>query len=88
MVSLSKRKQSILKYIYPYKRKKLTKENKTQNLWNVAKKLIPGGNMFLSKNPERFLSNQWPAYFSKSNMQEVCDFQKNHVIIGKRKVYR
>ena len=80
VVSLSKRKQSILKYIYPYKRKKLTKENKTQNLWSEAKKLIPGGNMFLSKNPERFLSNQWPAYFSKSKKCFIWDLDKKKYI--------
>ena len=34
-----------------------------QKLWNKAKKLIPGGNMLLSKRAEMFLPDQWPAYF-------------------------
>ena len=37
-----------------------------QNLWNRAKKVIPGGNMLLSKRSEMFLPNFWPSYFSKA----------------------
>jgi len=40
--------------------------NKGQNLYKRAKKVIPGGNMLLSKRPEMFLPGQWPAYFSKA----------------------
>ena len=36
------------------------------NLWEEAKKIIPGGNMLLSKRPEMFSPKNWPAYFSKS----------------------
>ena len=39
---------------------------KASNLWKRAKKLIPGGNMLLSKRPEMFLPDEWPTYFSKS----------------------
>ena len=39
------------KNLKPYKILK----NKTQNTWVKAKKLIPGGNMLLSKRPEMFL---------------------------------
>ena len=39
--------------------------NKTQRLWLKAKKIIPGGNMMLSKKPELFLPEKWPPYFSK-----------------------
>ena len=41
-------------------------KNKTQNTWVKAKKLIPGGNMLLSKRPEMFLPNKWPAYYKKA----------------------
>ncbi len=37
-----------------------------QDLWKRAKRVIPGGNMLLSKRAEMFLPNQWPAYFSKA----------------------
>jgi len=44
-----------------------------QKLWNRAKKIIPSGNMFLSKRSEMFLPNQWPAYFSKARGCKVWD---------------
>lgn len=44
-------------------KKKLKKDFK---LWRKAQKLIPGGNMLYSKNPDRFLKNFWPPYFSKA----------------------
>ena len=39
---------------------------KGQNLYNKAKKLIPGGTMLLSKRPEMFLPDLWPSYFNKA----------------------
>ena len=38
---------------------------KGQKLWIKAKKIIPGGNMLLSKRSEMFLPDLWPSYFSK-----------------------
>ena len=38
--------------------------NKGQNLYRKAK-IIPGGNQFLSKRPEMFLPDQWPAIIKK-----------------------
>ena len=35
-----------------------------QKLYKRAKRVIPGGNMLLSKRPEMFLPENWPAYFS------------------------
>ena len=46
---------------------------KGQKLYKHSKKVIPGGNMLLSKRPEMFLPDQWPAYFSKSKGCEVWD---------------
>lgn len=48
-------------------------KNKTQKTWNKAKKIIPGGNMLLSKRPEMFLPKKWPAYFSKAKGCEIWD---------------
>lgn len=44
-----------------------------QKLWKHAKTVIPGGNMLLSKRPEMFLPDQWPAYFSKAKGCTVWD---------------
>ena len=38
-----------------------------------SKKIIPGGNVFLSKRPELFLPKYWPTYFSKSKGCQVWD---------------
>lgn len=48
-------------------------KNKTQQTWRKAKKIIPGGNMLLSKRPEIFLPNKWPAYFKKAKGCLVTD---------------
>ncbi len=45
----------------------------TKKLWKRAKKIIPGGNMFLSKRPELFHPNNWPAYFKKAKGINVWD---------------
>ncbi|MEP7242284.1 MAG: aminotransferase class III-fold pyridoxal phosphate-dependent enzyme [Gammaproteobacteria bacterium] len=44
-----------------------------QKLWRRAKRIIPGGNMLLSKRAEMFLPEQWPAYFSKAKDCRVWD---------------
>ena len=44
-----------------------------QKLYNRAKKVIPGGNMLLSKRSEMFLPDYWPAYFSKAKGCKVWD---------------
>ncbi|UAM97207.1 aminotransferase class III-fold pyridoxal phosphate-dependent enzyme [Polaribacter litorisediminis] len=46
---------------------------KGQDLYTKAKTLIPGGTMLLSKRPEMFLPEHWPAYFSKSKGCKVWD---------------
>ena len=40
--------------------------SKGQKLGRNAKRLIPGGSMLLSKNPDRFLPNLWPAYYDRA----------------------
>jgi len=46
---------------------------KGQKLWNTAKTVIAGGNMLLSKRPEMFLPDQWPAYFHRAKGCRVWD---------------
>src|SRR5690554_392840 len=52
--------------------------NKTQTLYEKAKNIIPGGTQLLSKQPEMFAPEQWPAYFSKAKGCEVWDLDKKH----------
>lgn len=51
--------------------------SKTQNLYAKAKKMIPGGTQLLSKRPEMFLPNLWPAYYSKAKGCKVWDLDGN-----------
>jgi glutamate-1-semialdehyde aminotransferase len=53
---------------------------KTKNLWDRAKKIIPGGTQLLSKRPEQFLPGQWPVYFKKAKGCEVWDLDGNKYI--------
>ena len=39
---------------------------KSQETYERAKQLIPGGTQLLSKRPEMFLPNHWPAYYEKA----------------------
>ena len=56
-----------------------TKRNEGQNMitgqkyWKRAKQIIPGGTMLFSKNPDLFLPDRWPAYFSKSKRCKIWD---------------
>ena len=48
-------------------------KGKGQQLYGKAKKIIPGGTMLLSKRPEMFLPENWPAYFSKAKGCKIWD---------------
>jgi glutamate-1-semialdehyde 2,1-aminomutase len=51
-----------------------------QKLWKRAKRVIPGGNMLLSKRAEMFLPDQWPAYFSRAKGCSVWDLDGREYI--------
>ena len=51
-----------------------------QNLYNKAKTLIPGGTMLLSKRPEMFLPDYWPAYFSRAKGCRIWDLDDKELI--------
>ena len=46
---------------------------KGQELYLEAKKVIPGGTQLLSKRPEMFLPDLWPAYYSKAKGCKIWD---------------
>lgn len=54
--------------------------NRIQKLYLNAKKIIPGGTQLLSKRPEMFAPNQWPAYYKKAKGCEVIDLDDNKYI--------
>jgi len=51
-----------------------------QDLYNIAKQIIPGGTQLLSKRPEMFLPDNWPSYYSKVEGIEVTDLDGNKYI--------
>lgn len=53
---------------------------KSQDLYKKAKTLIPGGTQLLSKRPEMFLPELWPAYYEKAKGCEVWDLDGNKYI--------
>ena len=53
---------------------------KGQDLWQRARRRIAGGNMLLSKRPEMFLPDGWPAYFSRAEGCHVWDLDGRQLI--------
>jgi len=53
---------------------------KGSQLYSQAKKIIPGGTQLLSKRPEMFLPELWPAYYSRCSGVEVWDLDGNRYI--------
>jgi len=49
------------------------KVKKSQKLYKRAKQLIPGGTQLLSKRPEMFLPEIWPAYYDKAKGCSIWD---------------
>jgi glutamate-1-semialdehyde 2,1-aminomutase len=58
----------------------LSNKSKGQKLWIKAKKIIPNGNMFLSKKAELYLPNLWPAYYSSAKGCFVKDLDNKKYI--------
>jgi len=53
---------------------------KGPELWNKAKKIIPGGNQLLSKRSEMFLPEGWPSYYKKAKGVEIWDLDDNKFV--------
>ncbi len=51
-----------------------------QELYKHAKTVIPGGTQLLSKRPEQYLPEQWPAYYSKAKGCKVWDLDGNEYV--------
>lgn len=46
---------------------------KTDAAYRVARRIIPGGTQLLSKRPEMYAPDAWPAYFAEAHGCEVVD---------------
>ena len=55
-------------------------KNSGEKLWERAKKVIPGGNMLISKRPEEFLPQKWPCYYKKTKGCFVWDLDNKKYI--------
>ena len=53
---------------------------RSQQLYRHAKQLIPGGTQLLSKRPEMFAPDQWPAYYRSAQGCEVVDLDGNRFL--------
>lgn len=53
---------------------------KSQDLYLTAKQIIPGGTQLLSKRPEMFLPDLWPAYYSRAKGCQIWDLDGNPYI--------
>ena len=56
------------------------KESKGYTLWKKAIKIIEGGTMLYSKNPDRFIPKYWPTYYSKAKGCEIWDLENKKYI--------
>src|SRR6185369_17372777 len=50
---------------------------KSQQLYLRAKQLIPGGTQLLSKRPEMYAPDRWPAYYRSAAGCEIVDLDGN-----------
>jgi len=50
---------------------------KGQQLYAIARRLIPGGTQLLSKRPEMFLPDGWPSYYANASGITVTDLDGN-----------
>ena len=66
ILSLYKKNKSIFKSNMHISRNMGKKINIGQKFWKRANKVIPGGTMLFSKNPNLFLPEFWPSYFKKT----------------------
>ncbi len=54
--------------------------HKGYKIWKDSLKIIDGGSMLYSKNPDRFLPNYWPSYYSKAKGCYIWDLNNKRYI--------
>ena len=79
-ILMNKKAKKIINDILKSKKKNSKKIFKGLDMWSRAKKIIPGGTMLLSKNPDRYLPNAWPTYFKIAKGCIITDLDNNRFI--------
>jgi glutamate-1-semialdehyde aminotransferase len=59
---------------------KISNPSTGPELYEKAKRLIPGGTQLLSKRPEMFLPGGWPAYYQRAKGCEIWDLDDRRLI--------
>ncbi len=62
-------------YLLNLRARPATDNDANQTLYREAKQFIPGGVQLLSKRPEQYAPDKWPAYFSEARGCEVFDLE-------------
>ena len=75
IIKLYKKNKNIFKYNKHLNSNDGVNLDDNQKLWRRANSIIPGGNMLISKNPNFYLPNKWPTYFSKSKKINIWDLE-------------
>tara|TARA_Y100001970_G_scaffold286823_1_gene409927 strand:- start:27 stop:2087 length:2061 start_codon:yes stop_codon:yes gene_type:complete len=75
IIKFAKKNKNLFKINSDIKLNEGSKLDKGPKLWKRASSIILGGNSLLSKNPNLFLPNKWPTYFSKAKGCKVWDLQ-------------
>lgn len=55
------------------------KKSKGYKIWEKALKIIPDGNMLLSKRPDIFLPYGWPTYYKKAKGYKIIDLNNKNL---------
>ena len=56
----------------------MSNTSRTEALYQHAKQRMPGGTQLLSKRPEMFAPDVWPAYYREARGCEIWDLDGNH----------
>ena len=80
IVSYAKKNKSIFLLNSKLKLNEGSSMTKSQKLWRRANSIILGGNSLLSKNPNLFLPNNWPTYFSKAKGCNIWDLNSRKLV--------
>jgi len=73
IIKFAKKNKKLFKTNLKIKLNEGSNLDKGPKLWKRANAIILGGNSLLSKNPNLFLPNKWPTYFSRSKGCRVWD---------------
>lgn len=80
VLDLEKSNPEIFKQNKDIKRNDGAQKSSGIKLWERAKKVIPGGNMLLSKRSEMYLPGAWPTYYSRAKGCEIWDLDGNRYV--------